>query len=229
MFENAKFIDLTHTIDSSIPTWTGSCGFKYDVKKDYDDGIRVLKYEMHGACGTHMDAPSHFMRDGKNIADIPLEELFTPCVVIDVSKKRKEDLFIAPEDIKEYEASFGKIPKNALVVGFTGWQEFWSDPIKYRNPKDGGGLSFPGFSKESAELLVERGIAGIGIDTLSPDGSNQDTFPVHHTILGEGKFILENMVNLHKLPPRGASIVTLPIKIGPGTEAAVRSVGIVQT
>lgn len=228
MLENAKYIDLTHTIESCVPTWSGSCGFRYEVKKDYDEGVKVLKYELHGSCGTHMDAPTHFIKDGKNIADIPVEQLFNPCVLINVSKKREKNLLIGTDDIKEYEKSFGKISKNSLVVGYTGWQEFWHDPQKYRNPQKGGGLAFPGFSKDAAELLLERKIAGIGIDTLSPDGCDMEIFPVHHAILGDGKFIVENMMNLHLLPPKGAYVVTLPIKIGPGTEAAVRSVAIIK-
>ena len=166
MFDGAQFVDLTHTIDLSIPSWSGSCGFKYHVKRDYDQGVRVLKYEMHGACGTHIDAPSHFIKDGKNVADIELRDLFTPCCVVDISLKRSESLMLSVKDLKDYEASYGKIPKGALVIGYTGWQEFWKDPVKYRNPSEAGGLLFPGFSKEAAEFLVDRRVAGIGIDTL---------------------------------------------------------------
>lgn len=228
MFENKKLVDLTHRVDSSIPTWSGSCGFKYDIKRDYGEGVRVLKYEIHGSCGTHMDAPTHFIKDGKNIADIQLEHLFTPCAVLDLSKKCSKDLWITYDDIKDYESEYGKLQKGTFVIGYTGWQEFWKDPTQYRNVQEGGGMAFPGFSIDAAEALLERGIVGIGIDTLSPDGSDMEKFPVHHAVLGSGKFIVENMCNLHHLPKKGAHIVTLPLKLKEGTESAVRSVAIIQ-
>lgn len=48
-------------------------------------------------------------------------------------------------------------------------------------------MHFPGFSHAAAQLLVaERGVAGIGIDTLSTDVGTTKTFPVHHCVLGAG-------------------------------------------
>lgn len=224
MIAVSKLLDLTHTLDDSVPTWSGSCGFHYEVKMDYDQGVRVLSYKMHAGVGTHMDAPTHFFREGKNIADIELDALLAPLCVINVSNKRSPELFIQPEDILEFEKEFGQIPSNGFVAGFTGWQEFWGDPLKYRNPDKEGKKRFPGFSKEAAELLMEREIAGIGIDTLSPDGSNDEDFPVHRIILGGGRYIVENLVNLDKAPPRGALAILLPLKIKAGTESAIRAV-----
>lgn len=227
MFSEVIFVDLTHTVSSHMPTWSGACGFRHEIKRDYDSGIRVLKYAMHAAAGTHMDAPSHFYQEGRNIGDFSLQELIVPCSVIDVSHKRHEDLVIQPADILAYEKIFGKILKNSCVIGFTGWQEFWKLPDKYRNVKADGTMHFPTFSKETAELLLERRVAGIGIDTLSPDG-DREQHPVHQLILGEGKYIVENLCELHHLPKKGAYLFVLPIKIDIGTEACVRCIGAVK-
>lgn len=225
MLDKFCFVDLTHTITCDMPTWSGSCGFKHEVKKDYDEGVRVLKYTMHAAAGTHMDAPSHFFEEGKSIADIELEKLIVPCSIIDLSFKCHEDLWIEPEDIIAFEKKYGKILPNSFVIGFTGWQKFWHDPAKYRNLQSDGKMHFPGFSKASAEFLLERDIAGLGIDTLSPDGSDNEIFPVHHLVLGEGKYIVENLAHLEKMPKYGGYVLVLPIKIGIGTEACVRCIG----
>jgi kynurenine formamidase len=64
-------------------------------------------------------------------------------------------------------------------------------------------------------------VVGIGIDTLSPDGSN-DGFPVHEKILGAKKYILENLANLDKIPSRGAFALVFPMKVRDGTESAAR-------
>ena len=69
--------------------------------------------------------------------------------------------------------------------------------------------------------LAEKNIVGIGIDTLSPDGSNM-SFPVHHKILGAGKYIIENLCHLEKLPAVGARVMALPLKIKNGSEAPCR-------
>jgi kynurenine formamidase len=223
MFRNVKFVDLTHTVSEEMPTWSGSCGFQHEIKKDYDGGLRVLKYTMHAAAGTHIDAPSHFYKEGKNIADFTLDELIVPCCVIDVAKKRKADLVIECSDLKLYEESYGKIPKGSCVIGFTGWQDFWKEPNKYRQLGHDGRLCFPTFSQESAEFLLDRDVVGIGIDTFSPDPADTG-YPVHHLLLGAGKYILENLCQLHLLPKKGGYLFALPMKIGIGTEACVRCI-----
>ena len=55
-------------------------------------------------------------------------------------------------------------------------------------------MHFPAFSAASAELLLKRNVAGIAIDTLSPDCLDPD-FTVHTLILGAGKYIIENIAD----------------------------------
>jgi len=74
---------------------------------------------------------------------------------------------------------------------------------------------------------LERGAAGIGIDTLSPDRP-EDGFPAHKLLLGAGKFIVENAANLRSLPPLGSQVLVAPIKISGGTEAPVRLMGFIK-
>ncbi len=229
---NFEAIDLTHALNSDIPTWTGGCGFQYEVKMDYDDGVRVLLYKCHAGVGTHMDAPSHFYRNGAQIADIPLEQLIVPASVIDVSAKSHPDFFVGPEEIVEYEKKWGRIEERSLVFVYTGWDKFWGNVGRYRNADHSGKMHFPGFHVKAAELLLERKIAGVGIDTLSPDGSNNargERFPVHECLLRAGKYIIENVAQLSKMPAKGAFALALPIKVSEGAEAAMRLVGLIPT
>lgn len=219
---NYRLVDLTHTLHEGVPTWSGGCGFRLEVKLDYEKGLRVQSIKSHAGVGTHMDAPSHFIPGGENIGEMKLENFFIPACVLDLRHKMDPLLFVLPEDIVAYEAHYGPIPKNALVIARTGWEEFWSEPLRYRNPDPLGKMHFPGFSKEAAEMLVQKKIAGIGIDTLSPDGSNTETFPVHKAILGAGKYILENLAHLSQIPARGAYAVCLPPKFKDATEANLR-------
>lgn len=86
--------------------------------------------------------------------------------------------------------------------------------------------SFPSLSESVANILVARNVAGIGIDTLSPDGRDSG-FPVHKIILGADKYIVENIAGLEKMPAIGAYVLTLPIKGLGLTEAPVRMVGLI--
>jgi kynurenine formamidase len=87
-------------------------------------------------------------------------------------------------------------------------------------------MHFPGFSAGAADFLLERKIVGIGIDTLSPDGSNVG-FPVHEKILGAGMYIVENLVNLALLPANGAFVILFPQKAAHGTESSIRAAALI--
>ncbi len=226
LLNNLKIVDLTHPLSSDIPTWNGSCGFCLEIKKDYDQMFRVQQVKMHAGVGTHMDAPSHRIQGGLSIADIPVEQLIVPLCVIDVSKKAGPDYELSHQDILDHEAAYGVIPPDALVIGFTGWSRFWATPDAYRNVDQNGQMHFPAFSAESVKFLIERKIAGIGIDTLSPDCGNPD-FPVHQIVLGAGKYIIENVADCSQIPPRGSYAVALPIRAENGTEAPIRLIALI--
>ena len=120
---------------------------------------------MQAGIGTHMDAPSHCIEGGKNIDEIELNQLISPCCVINVSKLVKNANFkISAENILENEEKFGKIEEGDFVIFHTGWSSKWEEAEEYRN-----NLVFPSVSKEAALLLLQRKVSGIGIDTLSPD------------------------------------------------------------
>jgi kynurenine formamidase len=227
-FEGWKAVDLTHTLDEQVPTWTGSCGFRHEIKMDYPQGCRVLSYKCHAGVGTHIDAPSHFFPNGLNAGDIPLEQLIVPLCVLDFSFRSDPDLLISSTDIAEDEAKWGEIPKSSLVIAYTGWDQFWKERERYRNPDEEGRMHYPGFAKEAAQYLLTREISGLGIDTLSPDGTNRG-FPVHEVILGEGKYIIENVAHLDQVPPRGAYAIALPLKVAAGAEAPMRLIALVNT
>jgi kynurenine formamidase len=176
---------------------------------------------MHAGIGTHMDAPSHCIPGGIGIDQIPLEQLLVPCVVIDVSAQAFDQYQVSVDEILAFEQRHGKIPEHALVIFYTGWEKFWHDPEKYRND-----YHFPCLSKEVAQWLLDRNVAGMGIDTLSPDRP-ETGFWVHQLLLGAGKYIIENVANAKSVPATGAYSLALPIKAKDATEAPMRLVAII--
>lgn len=222
-----KLIDLTHLLDNTIPTWNGGCGFNHDVHIDYadctsEDKFRVMKVKMHAGIGTHMDAPSHCIAGGRFIHDFDVNDLSMPCVVIDVSDKCFERYSLSVQDVEDFESQFGPIAQGSCVMVKTGWSKFWHTPSKYHNNH-----VFPSVSLEAVELLLERGVNALGIDTLSPDRP-EDGFNVHKAFLGADKIIIENVANLGSMPPTGGFVMVLPFKIKDGTEAPIRLVGLIK-
>lgn len=218
-----KLIDLTHTLHKDIPSWDGTCGFRLKNSMEYDQGCRVQEIVMHAGIGTHIDAPAHFVPGGADVAQLPLAQLHVPVIVINVADKAHQDYFITIDDIVDFEKQYATIATGSLVIGYTGWSQKWSDPVAYRSVDANGAMHFPGWSVEAAELLLARGVVGIGIDTLSPDAGNV-AFPVHHAVLGAGKYIIENVANADQLPPQGASALVMPLKVAGGTESPIRLV-----
>lgn len=219
-----RFIDLTHPLSPDIPTWNGTCGFHIEIIKDYGTGEGV-QFRTHGlhleaGVGTHMDAPSHCTPGASGIEALLLADLIAPCVVIDVASKAHPDFLLNPQDIEEFETHQGKIEKGTFVIIHTGWAQYWPTPEKYKN-----NYRFPSVSQEAALFLLERGVKGLGVDTLSPD-LPESGYPVHAELLGAGKYIIENVANSHLLPPKGFYSFALPMKITGATEAPMRLVAV---
>lgn len=226
MLPNFTFIDLTHPLSSQTPTWNGRCGFVHECKLDYSDSqgevkFRIQQLKMHAGIGTHMDAPAHCFPNEATIDQLTLDQLITNCLVIDVSGQSHATFSVEQKHIHQFEQKYGTIPQNSFVIVYTGWEKYWNHPDKYRNNH-----LFPNISKEAAKLLLERDIAGIGIDTLSPDRPNEG-FAVHQLFLGAGKYIVENVANAHQLPPVGSYSLALPIYFTEGTEAPIRLIALV--
>lgn len=221
-----KIIDLTHSLSVETPSWNGESGFELSIETDYEDCVspnlfRTQKIKSNGGIGTHMDAPAHVVPGGRAIDQLTLEELVTDCAVIDVSYETDENYVIMPSSIEKFEKKYREIKPNTFVIFYTGWDKFWNDREKYNNNH-----KFPSVDVSTAEFLLKRNIAGLGIDTLSAD-TGKNGFPVHRAILSANKYLVENIANAKELPPVGAKVLVLPIKVKGGTEAPIRLIALI--
>ncbi len=137
------------------------------------------------------------------------------------------DYEISRDAVLEWERENGRIPDGAVVMLYTGWGRFWDAPVRFQNKDVQGRLHFPGYSAEAASLLVrERKVRGLGIDTLSIDPGLSRDFAVHHIVNRAGRYGLENVANLDKLPAKGFLLVIAPIKIEGGSGGPTRVMAI---
>jgi kynurenine formamidase len=158
------------------------------------------------------------------VDEIPVEKLFGPAVVIDVSAEsaKDADYRLTEDRVGAWEQKHGRISRGAIVLLRTGWGTRWPDEARYRGDDAHGVMHFPGFSVESAKLLMERGVSGLGIDTMSIDYGASKNYEVHRTALPAGLYQLENLANLGELPETGAFLVVAPIKLEGGSGGPCR-------
>jgi kynurenine formamidase len=88
-------------------------------------------------------------------------------------------------------------------------------------------LHFPGLHPGAARWLAEtRRISAVGLDTASIDYGQSTLFEAHRALYEHNVPAFENLTNLDRLPPRGAVVIALPMKIKGGSGAPLRAVAI---
>jgi kynurenine formamidase len=219
----AHLVDLTQPLGPETALWPGSRPFAATTIADYEsDGCYARELEVPEHAGTHFDAPAHFAEGGKMVDEVEIGALVCAAVKLDVRASVAGDpsATIDAATIRELEKRDGVIPEDSAVLVHTGWDAYWQSPEVYLGEP---APAFPGLTRDAAELLVERGIAGIGVDTLSVDPGNSTDLPVHNTLLPAGIWQLEGLIELERVPARGAWLVTAPLRLvaGSGTPARV--------
>ena len=202
-------VDLTHVLTPDFPTYFGHPQLEITTLRNLaEHGYNAKEWTVNEHTGTHLDAPFHF--SNRDTADqIPVSRLVVPLAVVDIRAKveTNPDAQLTPDDIQAWEANFGRLPQGGCVAMLSGWAEkVHSD--EFRNIDDNGVLHFPGFHVEAVEFLQEeREVNGIAVDTLSLDFGPSEDFAVHFSWLPSNRWGLENVANLDKVPPKGATII----------------------
>jgi kynurenine formamidase len=220
-----KVVDLTHEFTAGFPVYTGNPPSRRTLTRIDPDGFYKLEWTFDEHSGTHIDAPAHFVAGGRFTPQLRLRELVLPIVVIDIAKRAKSDpdTVVEAADLRRFEKRHGRIPDGALVAMDSGWAEKVRDDAAYKGGPPGD-YHFPGFGDEAVEFLLERRkAAAIGVDTLSLDHGQSSTFSVHVNWLNADNYGVENLANLDKLPPHGATAVVgvIPWQDGSGGPARV--------
>jgi kynurenine formamidase len=233
----ARIVDLSHSFAANTLYWpTATSGFEHrELHRGPTPG--GFFYSAYSFCapehgGTHLDAPSHFAADGRNAGETPLERLIAPAAVIDVTRQAEEDrdYRLRPADVRAWEKENGELEKRTIVLVRTGWSERWPDAKRYLGDDrkgDASNLHFPALGKEAAELLVARQIAAIGVDSASIDHGPSQDFVVHQLVAAANIPAFENLAELADLPPSGAWVIALPMKIAGGSGGPLRAVAVV--
>lgn len=215
--------DLTHTYDADFPTYFGKPGISTEQNFNFaEHGLNLMTLTVNEHTGTHVDAPLHFSADGASVDEIPLSTLVAPLCVIDITVKAADnpDAQLTPDDLKAWIAANGEFPDHACVALYSGWgAKTATDAFR---GFDGEKQHFPGFHVEAAQMLLETGAGSIASDTLSLDHGISEDFATHYAWLPAGRFGIECIANLDRLPASGATIVVGAPKHRGGTGGPAR-------
>jgi kynurenine formamidase len=219
--------DLTYPVTTSFPAFApGEEAARRTYVTIEENGYYLQEWRILEHYGTHVDAPGHFTAGGRLSTELHLSELITPAVVIDIAARAADepDTVVTVDDLRAFERRYGRIPRGAAVLMYSGWGAKVGDADAYRGVDGAGTLHFPGFGPEACEwLLRRRGIRSLGVDTLSIDPGNSTTFETHLILTGADRYGLENLANLDRLPRYGTTVVVglIPYEQGSGGQARI--------
>jgi kynurenine formamidase len=232
-----RSVDLTHAFGTQTLYWpTATSGFALD-RQSYGTTPGGWFYASNAFCapehgGTHLDAPIHFSERGQTADQVPVDRMVAPAVVIDVRDRTATDpdYRLTAADVMAWERRHGRIAAGTIVLLNTGWGARYPDRKRYfgdDTPGDVSKLHFPSYGEDAARLLVqERGVAALGVDAASIDYGQSTDFRVHRVAAGANVLGLENLANLDQLPPRGALVIALPMKIEGGSGGPLRAIAL---
>ena len=202
--------DITLTISPDMIVWPGdpSVNMKRLSSIASGDNANVSQISMSCHTGTHVDAPDHFLNNGKTVENLSLDLLIGRAYVLylpDVNLITASVLMDA--DIP---------PRTRRLLFKTRNSDFWANGNKEFQ------TDFVGISVDAAELLVDRNVKVVGIDYLSIAPFKQGK-PVHTILLDAGMVVIEGL-DLSRVSQGRYTLHCLPLKLGGAEGAPTRAI-----
>ncbi len=189
--------------------------------------------------GTHLDAPWHWGSTfagarAKTVDEIDLNELFCDAVVLDFSHKRGTAKPIEVDDLKAALSAISyRIKAHDAVLIRTDHDKYdLMDEVRY---------NYPGMTRQSTLWLAEQGARIGGTDATGWDrpfgamiadyqstGDSSYIWDAHFACRDVEFYIVQQLVNLDKLPAKGCKIAIFPIKLRGASAAPARAVAFVE-
>ena len=203
--------DISLTISPSLPTWPGDPALELEQIESMDKGAHANVTRISAAVhlGTHVDAPHHFLNDGRTVESLPLSVLTGPCYVVQLPDGVEA---ITAEMLERMELTF----EFKRILFGTRNSHWWAKGETVFQ------TDFVAITEDGAEWLVERGVQLVGVDYLSvaPYG---DSAPTHTVLLQAGVIIVEGL-NLSQISRGFYDLYCLPLKIADSDGAPARAI-----
>ncbi|MHA6794000.1 cyclase family protein [Pseudonocardia bannensis] len=187
--------------------------------------------------GTHVDAPWHYAATAEGapawtVDEVPLSWFIGPLVILDVTDLATGELVTPPLIDTRLAALDHRLAPGDVVAFRTGADRLWGREEFWEH---GAGLG-----RDAVLHLVDAGVRLIGTDAWSLDrpyprigeewrGTRdpERLWPAHFAGADRRYCQVEKLTRLDEVPPTGATIVCLPIKVAAGSGAWVRATALV--
>lgn len=203
--------DISLPIHNDMPVWPGDPGVQVERTSRLEDGdsANVSGIRMGAHTGTHVDAPYHFLADGRPVDTLPLDVLTGPAIVCHLPG-------VTAIDSADLEAL--NLPANARRILFkTRNSDLWArDERAFRE-------DFVALTPGAACWIVARGIRLVGVDYLSVQRFRDEKPTTHVTLLQAGVIVIEGL-NLAAVQPGTYDLFCLPLKLVGADGAPARTI-----
>jgi arylformamidase len=205
-----KLVDVSIPIRSAMTVYRGNPPVRIrpamTLRKDH---VNLSELCLGSHTGTHVDAPSHFIKGAKGIDRVDLERFIGPAWVADLRRVRGG---IGAADLDR-----ARIPRGSRrILLRTSNSRFWHPARPFQT-------DFVYLAAGGADWMVDRGVDLVGIDYLSIEGYGVKGAPTHHRLLAAGIPILEGL-DLFKVRSGRWQMAALPLRIVDGDAGLTRAV-----
>lgn len=205
----SDWIDISIPLRTGMVHWPGDPPVSLELVSSIDagDAANVTQIAMSAHTGTHMDAPLHFLPDGRAIDAMPFEAVIGRARVIEIQDKQ----CIRGEEISAHAIQ----PEERLLFKTINSQRCWTsgDFLK----------QFVHLNAEAASYLADRRIRTVGVDYLSVGAYGADGDETHRLLLRAGIWIIEGL-DLSGVEVGQYELVCLPLRIADGDGAPARAI-----
>ncbi len=186
--------DISPAVADGFPVFPGDTPFSKRWTWTLGPGcpVNVSEVTMSPHTGAHTDAPLHYDAAGASIADVDLDPYLGACRVIHAigTGPLIEAGWLA--------ARLAQTPPRVLLRTYKKVPAAW-DP------------AFTAIAPAAVELLHDRGVRLIGIDTPSLDPEQSKTLDAHQMVRRHAMAILEGIV-LDDVAEGDYELIALPLK-----------------
>jgi arylformamidase len=191
--------DVSVPLSNNMPVWPSGPAIRIEprphLSRDKSYTVHETVIQMGSHMGTHLDAPYHFLENGKKLHELPLQRLIGKATVFEIPGVRSIGL------AQLQPLQWGAVER---VLFKTENSKHWQDETFYQD--------FVYLEPEGARFLVDRGIRLVGIDYLSIEKYKSERHVTHFTLLENDVVIIEGL-NLSEVSPGEYSMIALPLNL----------------
>ncbi|MBX3610332.1 MAG: arylformamidase [Hydrogenophaga sp.] len=202
-----KLWDISPPVHAGAPVFPGDTAYSQQWVASIGPGcpVNVSAITLSPHVGAHADAPLHYDPAGLPIGDVALDAFIGPCRVVHAIGV---GALVRPEHLAH---ALHDLPPRVLVRTYP------------HMPQAAFDNDLPAFAPETVELLADRGVVLIGIDSASIDPASSKTLDSHQVIRRRGLRVLENLL-LDDIPEGDYELIALPLKLTTADASPVRAI-----